>query len=235
MTNIVLTQNTFVFLRKNWFQVTLSLIVLYMLISKNLSFSINFQVPDKNEQIEPPQRRQVMTDAAPLGSSVSEEKLNFIPQSQGGVAVNSLASVTDIQKQKYLKRFARVAVEEQNKFKIPASVILAAGLLQSKAGTAEYTQAGNNQFATRCFNDWEKERMLIGGQCFRKYETAWFSFRDNSKLLSRGKFKNLSKLGIRDYKNWAKGLEELRFSTESNFANQIIQIIEQYKLYELDN
>lgn len=233
MANLVLPQNAFVFLRKNWFQVTLSLLVIYMLLSKDLSFSVNFQAPTNNGQTEKPQRKQVMTDATPPTASATEEKLNFLPTTNYSSA-SSLANIDDSKKAEYLKRFARVAVEERKKFNIPASVILASGLLQSKAGTEAFTQSGNNQFGTRCGDDWKKERMLQSGHCFRKYETAWFSFRDNSQLLNQGKFKNLSKYGARDYKNWAKGLEELRFSNEPNFSNQIIKIIEQYKLYELD-
>lgn len=233
MTNLILPQNAFVFLRKNWFQVTLSLLVLYMLLSKDLSFSVNFQAPTNNQQIEKPQQKNVMTDAAPPTASATEEKLNFLPETNFS-SKNSLANIDDNTKAAYLKRFARVAVEEKKKFNIPASIILASGLLQSKAGTAAFAQSGNNQFGTRCGNNWSKEKMLLSGQCFRKYQTAWFSFRENSQLLNQGKFKNLSKYGSHDYKNWAKGLEELRFSNEPNFSNQIIKIIEKYKLYELD-
>ena len=233
MANLTMPSNTLVFVKKNWFQISITILLLYLLVSRDLTFSVNFQSPANNEQIDKVKRKEVMTDASPPTASATEEKLNFMPSTSSSTA-NSLINIDESKKVEYLKRFARVVVEEQKKFDVPASVLLAVGMLQSKAGTAEFTKVGNNQFALRCFDNWSGEKMQLEGQCFRKYKTAWLSFRDNSQYLTQGKFKNLSRIGSRDYKNWAKGLEELRFSTEPNFANQIVQIIEMYNLAELD-
>jgi flagellum-specific peptidoglycan hydrolase FlgJ len=85
----------------------------------------------------------------------------------------------------YLKRFAPVALSEGRKFGIRPSFILAKACIESVAREAAITQNGNNHFGLTCTPDWfgaKQDQRL--GQCFRKYENAWVSYRDFSVTFS---------------------------------------------------
>lgn len=222
------------FLRRNWFQVALGLIVLYLFFQKNMSFEINLQSPTHQEQFEKPKRKIKMTDKSVAVSPSKEEVLNLDPIKNNGTYASSLKNISAADKAKYLKRFAKVAVQEQEKFGIPASIILANALLHSRAGITPLSKNDNNQFMLPCGKNWNRESTHVKKQCYRKYETSWMSFRDHSKYLTSGRYKTLSRLSSKDYKNWAKGLEELRYSNTPNLSNELVRIINSYKLYELD-
>ena len=134
----------------------------------------------------------------------------------------------------YIERFSQVAITEQERFQIPASIILANGIFNSFAGQGEITLKGNNHFGIQCTSDWKGASMKQGGRCYRKYASAWESFRDHSHYLNQGKFKSLKQFEITDYKSWAKGLEKLKYGEQHKMSYQLIQLIEQYKLYQFD-
>lgn len=233
MSTITYSSSAFIsFLRRNWFQVSLSLLVLYAILKKDLSFSINLQSPPPMEHPVKQKRENVMTDAL-SDKQPKNDKMNIIPV-EGSIYINSLSDINKDVKVNYLKRFAHVAINEKKKFNIPASIILASALLHSRAGTAEFSKNGFNQFSIHCGNNWSGQKKLIEGQCLRKYDSAWLSFRDHSQYITTGKFTVLQRLGNKDYKKWSKGLEELNFSNERNLSKQLISIIEKYKLQEID-
>lgn len=234
MTTIQLSRPFIDFLKKNWFQISLGLIVLYLFFQKNMSFQINLQSPTHQEQVVKPKRKIMMTDGSVASGVSKEETLNFDLSKSTTSNGNGLKNISAPLKAKYLKRFAKVAIQEQEKFGIPASIILANALLHSKAGTSKLSSQDNNQFLLPCGKYWDAEKTNIKNQCFRKYETSWMSFRDHSKYLTSGRYENLKRLSSKDYKNWARGLEELRYSNTPNLRSELIQIIESYKLYELD-
>ncbi len=69
---------------------------------------------------------------------------------------------------------------------------------------------------------------------FQVYKSAWYSYRDHSKLLISSRYKHLTKLKRTDYKSWAKGLQKAGYATNKNYAKILIQIIEQYNLTKYD-
>ena len=232
MASITYSSFIFSFLKRNWFQVSLGILVLYAILKKDLSFSVNLESPPPIEQTVKQKREKVMTDLF-TENNAKNDKLNILPGEPSGFS-NNLSTISEDDKVKYLKRFAHVAISEKEKFNIPASVILASALLHSRAGTSDFSKNGFNQFSIKCGNDWSGQRKLIEGNCLRKYKSAWLSFRDHSQYITSGKFEALQRLGSKEYKKWSKGLEELNFSNEKNLSNQLISIIEKYKLYEID-
>jgi flagellum-specific peptidoglycan hydrolase FlgJ len=137
----------------------------------------------------------------------------------------------------YLKRFAKVAIAEKEKYGIPASLILANALHQSFAGTRSAALQANNHFGLPCSENWAGTTATLDGACVRKYENAWSSFRDHSLLLSSGKFGQLKQFGNKDYKAWAKGLQKLGYpSVNSDYlAADLVAIIETWGLARLDD
>ena len=52
--------------------------------------------------------------------------------------------------QTYINQYRDLAIEQMLKFKIPASITLAQGLLESGAGYSELATKGNNHFGIKC-------------------------------------------------------------------------------------
>jgi len=231
MSTITYTSFISAFVKRNWFQIAIVLLVLYVFLKKDFSFSINLNAPSNKEQIQPPQKKRVMTDVFPKKDK-SHDQLNILP-GEGTTSSNSLMHISKDTKVKYFKRFAHVAIDEKDKYQIPASIILASAILHSKAGTADFSTDGNNQFGISC-HGWTGQTKYVKNDCFRKYNSAWLSFRNHSEYITSGKFERLKKLDIKAYKKWAKGLEELNFSNERDLSFQLINIIERYELYKID-
>lgn len=140
----------------------------------------------------------------------------------------------------YIKKYGAIAIHEMEKYKIPASVTLAQGLLESRYGQSILTTNANNHFGIKCHKSWEGNRVYhdddAKGECFRKYEHAESSFRDHSLFLYHKKrYENLFKLRPNDYKGWAKGLRKAGYATDKKYPQKLISLIEEYELYYFDN
>jgi flagellum-specific peptidoglycan hydrolase FlgJ len=137
----------------------------------------------------------------------------------------------------YITRFVNIAKAEKAKFGIPVSITLAQGLLESDAGESQLTRKANNHFGVKTFNknvshvvmkdDTPKDK-------FKKYNSAWESFRDHSQLLMREHYKHLQFLSKTDYVGWAKGLEKAGYATDPLYAEKLVKIIESLKLFKFD-
>lgn len=140
----------------------------------------------------------------------------------------------------YVKRFETVAKTEMEKYGIPASITLAQGLLESNVGASRLATRNNNHFGIKCFS-----KRCGKGHCsnftddshkdfFRKYKSAWESYRAHSKLLTAKRYSKLYKLKETDYKGWATGLKKAGYATDPKYAEKIIALIEDLKLHQYD-
>ncbi len=240
------------YLRANWFQVTLFAILLMIVLRKDFSFQINMNNPDKEEikneynstedfgKNSPLKKESFTENAQPKvvakGSTSLFDRLDMglFGSKNNSSSNKGLSTISEEEKLIYLKRFSNVAISERKKYGIPTSIILANGLLNSNAGQAAYSKAANNHFAIPCTIDWQGETVSEGSTCYRYYESSWASYRDHSRYLSSGKFASLLVLGPKDYKGWARGLNELNFSNKRHYGNELIKIIEYYELYRFD-
>ncbi|QDP84576.1 LysM peptidoglycan-binding domain-containing protein [Chryseobacterium sp. SNU WT5] len=141
--------------------------------------------------------------------------------------------------EQYIQKFALYAVEEMEKYKIPASITLAQGLLETGGGQSRLAQQGNNHFGIKCKEDWSGKTMKhtddAPNECFRVYDDPRESYEDHSKFLAfRKYYVNLFKLDMMDYKAWAHGLKKAGYATNPKYAYILIDKIERNKLYEFD-
>jgi len=139
---------------------------------------------------------------------------------------------------KYIQTYYRTAINQQKKYKIPASITLAQAILESSAGRSYLALGGNNHFGIKCI-DWNGLCIIKNHEnskiCYRKYLDPVDSFEDHSRFLTeRAYYKPLFKLPITDYKAWARGLKTCGYATDPQYASKLIRIIEQYKLYQYD-
>lgn len=139
----------------------------------------------------------------------------------------------------YIEQYKDIAMREMQEYKIPASITLAQGLLESGNGKSELARKSNNHFGIKCHKDWNGKRTYHDddekGECFRVYDSPEQSYRDHSKFLAeRQRYAFLFDLKITDYKAWAKGLKQAGYATLPVYANVLIKLIEDYNLTEYD-
>ncbi len=139
----------------------------------------------------------------------------------------------------YVGRFSQTAVQESEKFGMPASIKLAQGLLETDAGDSRLAMESNNHFGIKC------RAKCRGCTCrnysdddvydmFRVFDSAWESYREHSKLLQIDRYSKLKKLGASDYKAWATGLKKAGYATDKNYDRKLILIIEALDLHQFD-
>ena len=139
----------------------------------------------------------------------------------------------------YIDKYGDLAVKHKNQYKIPASITLAQGILESRAGESELAKSSNNHFGIKCHSDWTGERIYrrddTPNDCFRKYKSVEDSYEDHAKfLVQHSRYAVLFTYDIRDYTAWAKGLQTCGYATDKGYANGLIRIIEEYELYRYD-
>ncbi len=139
----------------------------------------------------------------------------------------------------YIKKYSALAIDHMKRYKIPASITLGQGILESGAGQSSLTLRSNNHFGIKCHNDWKGPSVIARDDrpddCFRKYKKAEESYEDHSRFLcEKPRYRSLFSLDITDYKGWAKGLQKAGYATDKAYANKLIKIIEDYELYQYD-
>lgn len=140
--------------------------------------------------------------------------------------------------QAYVDKYLKTALEEQSLYGIPASITLAQGIVESNSGTSSLAMKCNNHFGMK-WRKGRKEKYAIyhddsPKDKFVVYKSAWYSFRDHSKLLMHQRYSHLFKLKCDDYKGWAKGLKKAGYATNKRYDKILIAVIERYKLNKYD-
>ena len=140
----------------------------------------------------------------------------------------------------YIREYAPIAVNEMHQYKIPASITLAQGILESGKGKSQLALKSKNHFGIKCHSNWTGERVYHDddekGECFRKYKFVATSYNDHSLFLTqRGRYAFLFDYNIKNYKKWAYGLRKAGYATDRKYPSKLLKIIEDYHLYEFDN
>lgn len=139
----------------------------------------------------------------------------------------------------YITKYKQAAINKMNVYKIPASITLAQGILESGAGSSDLAVNANNHFGIKCGSDWQGETYRKDDdekdECFRKYNSIDDCFNDHSLFLtSKARYSELFKLDVTDYKEWAQGLQNAGYATNKEYATKLVKIIEDYELNEYD-
>lgn len=142
-------------------------------------------------------------------------------------------------REEYIEKYKDIAIEKMYEYKIPASITLAQGILESGSGNSRLARRANNHFGIKCHSTWKgktfREDDDARRECFRKYKSAEDSYRDHSLFLTtRGRYSDLFKLKITDYKGWAYGLKKAGYATNPKYPQLLIKIIENYNLDVFD-
>ncbi len=139
----------------------------------------------------------------------------------------------------YVSIWSNVAVELMLTDRIPASITLAQGILESGNGNSPLAIEAKNHFGIKCGNDWKGDKSYFDDdkkqECFRKYESAQESYSDHSLFLkTKPRYASLFQLPIDDYEAWSIGLKSAGYATSPTYADRLIELIVRLKLYEYD-
>jgi len=145
-------------------------------------------------------------------------------------------------RQDYIDKYAAIACEQMKRYGIPASVILAQGIVESANGQSELSRLHNNHFGVKATAKWLEEG---GGYAvytddrpnekFCKYATVDDSFEHHSRfLVENSRYAALFKLNPDDYIGWTSGLQQAGYASGKNYAQTLQSIIKANGLEKYD-
>lgn len=150
-----------------------------------------------------------------------------------------LNATSNLSKKEYVSVYEKIAIQQMNQYKIPASITMAQGILESGSGNSTLAKTANNHFGIKCHKDWKGEKVYFDddtkNECFRSYPKVEDSYIDHSMfLITRKRYESLFSLPLTDYKEWAYGLKSAGYATNPKYAEELIKLIEELELYKLD-
>lgn len=142
----------------------------------------------------------------------------------------------------YIAKYKDIALEQEHKYGVPATITLAQGIVESGCGTSRLTRMSNNHFGIKAHKAWKGPVWYAkdddpGLSAFRKYRSDQESYEDHSRFLARenrGRYGVLFTYNVLDYRSWAYGLKKTGYATDPNYALALIQHIERFQLYKLN-
>ncbi len=216
------------FFKTNWFYIALSLLVIGAVVRKNFRTGSPGKLPQ--EQAKKAEKFTADQRSSEEGVSL----FGGIPS--GPRTLKKLPEIDAATAESFLRRFGKVTPVEQQKFGVPASVLLAAAYVNSYAGQRDMANSANNYFALMCSGDWQGRTMAFDGRCYRQYERPWDSFRDFSRMLAAQPwYAEGKKSAGRDWQAWVKLLDGKGLSDVEDFGAETEKVIRGYRLFELDS
>lgn len=139
----------------------------------------------------------------------------------------------------YIQKYYKIAIRHMLTYKIPASITLAQGILESGSGRSTLAVKANNHFGIKCKNDYNGPTYYKSDdkfhECFRKYNSVEESYEDHALFIAKRKpYESLFQYKVTEYKKWAKGLQKCGYATNKKYPDMLIDVIEANKLYLYD-
>ncbi len=139
----------------------------------------------------------------------------------------------------YIEKYKGIALDQERRHGIPATITLAQGILESGAGRSGLTRNSNNHFGVKALGGWSGSVYKAWDDepqksSFRVYASAAESFEDHSKVLLAPRYRSLFTKSKYDYRGWAIGLQKCGYATAKNYAVALIGFIDTYKIYAVN-
>lgn len=142
-------------------------------------------------------------------------------------------------REEYIEKYKDLAIVQMKEHKIPASITLAQGLLESDNGNSLLATKAKNHFGIKCHSSWTGKKIYkdddAKDECFRVYKSAKDSYEDHSDFLLKPRYAPCFKLKMTDYKGWAKQLQKCGYATNKRYPELLISIIEANDLQQYDD
>ncbi len=146
----------------------------------------------------------------------------------------------------YISKYSNIAQAESDRSNIPASIILAQGILESGFGNSKLCRRSNNHFGIKWKNasdgdyvysmddDYDKNGKHIPSK-FVKYSSDSESFQRHSQFIkTKSNYRTLFKYDRTDFVSWAYGLRACGYSTDADYGVQLVRLIRKYNLHKFD-
>lgn len=142
----------------------------------------------------------------------------------------------------YVERYAEFAIEQQQKYGIPASVTLAQGILESANGQSQLSRECNNHFGIKAGKSWIDAGGQFGlysddrpNEKFCKYASVADSYEHHSLILkNNSRYAPCFALSADDYQGWCRGLQNAGYASSKQYASSLISVIDRMDLTRYD-
>ena len=146
----------------------------------------------------------------------------------------------------FIMQISRGAVEGMRKYGILPSVTMAQAILESGWGESGLTKQSNNLFGIKAGGSWSGDvvryptKEYVNGQYidvtadFRAYDSLDASMEDHGAFLA-GLSRYANIIGVKDFREVCRLLQEDGYATAPNYADSLISIIGQYGLAAYDS
>lgn len=177
---------------------------------------------------------------------VREEAVNALGGIKGGArkkgGKNEVVKRTvEINQDEFFNKYASAAMEQQQRYGIPASVTLAQMAYESFYGQSALATAGNNYFGIKCSSEWlaaGKPYSLHNddkpNEKFCNYASVDESIEHHSRLLMGDRYKRCHRYDSTDYHNWLVAIKACGYATAPDYVKKLEGMIKRYKLYLFD-
>lgn len=149
--------------------------------------------------------------------------------------------MTPEEQRAFFEKYAPIAIDQQIKFGIPASVTLAQMALESGYGQSKLANNGNNYFGIKVHGDYNQAGRFgyysddRPNEKFCHYNSVEESVTDHSRLLVNSHYSQYcGTLSSTDYKGWVQGIKDGKYATDSRYVQNIVNLIESNKLDKYD-
>ena len=144
-------------------------------------------------------------------------------------------------KQSFIEQYAPIAIEQQQKYGIPASVTLAQMALESKWGTSKMAVNDHNYFGIKASRRWleagrpyslydddkKNEKFCVFGDVLESIEY-------HSTLLMSERYKSCRTFPSDDWYHWLVSIKACGYATSNRYVQECTRIIKDYRLYRYD-
>lgn len=152
----------------------------------------------------------------------------------------------NMSKTEFIETFTPPAKKAEEVYGTRPSLLIAQAALESNWGQSTLSTASNNYFgikgsensekyATREYNNEEWTQINAS---FKQYDSLEHSIADYGNLLKNGTSWNSDfyqeVIDAENYQEAARAIQEAGYATDPEYADKLIRIIEQHRLYELD-
>lgn len=155
---------------------------------------------------------------------------------------------TNQNKEEFIIKIAGYAQTLEEEYDVLASISIAQAILESDWGTSELSAEYNNFYGVKGSNPRNTVNMstkeYVDGEWitikapFRTYDDWRDSMKDHALLFVNGTRWNSDQyktvVGEKDYRKAAEALYKSGYATDPGYAKKLVDVIEQYELYQYD-
>lgn len=141
----------------------------------------------------------------------------------------------------FLNAYSGLAVREQQRYGIPASVTLSQMALESGWGQSTLAKNAKNFFGVRATNKWIRNGrpyylIMENGKAmpYCMYSSAEESVEDHSRILMSKRYSKCWAFGDKDYHGWLVNIQTAGYAGNRNYALYCERLIRQNQLYLYD-